>query len=553
MQNIDVLIASGSAFIKPSNGWGDVIPLPNAPLKRAEVLNQWANSGQAEYGILWSEGVPLPNLKLVNELVEEGIDIAHTGLRTHQGSQWPDLCLVLQDWTMINGSPELPSNSWRISPELCLMRRDAVKQIGGWDGAFTSFRGAALEFGFRALKFGALVEHRPELPFCSPNSFVKLPTQDFYLFLLRHYGLRWTRYVWLRRSLRPFKGWLEWRALYNATRQHREVVSPLTQAQPVWYEPREQLVENLAHTPVTVIIPTLGRYPYLPQALDSLRQQTVRPREVIVVDQNPPEQRQPETYVGYEDLNLQIIWQDEQGQSLARNTGLAAANSPYVFLFDDDSIADPELIASHLQAVLSGRCQVSTGVAYPPTPTEYELPVAYRYSRLAQTFDTGNSLLPLQLARQMGGLDRNYDFGPGTDNDFGTRLYLVGYRIMHNPKAKRIHFKAPMGGLRTHGARRYNTDSGLWQPFPPITLSYYGLCYLNRQQRFEHAWLSFFTSKFPRELRQRRGQLIPKLCAALYFGFTFLLLPIKRFRSQKQARQLLQRGVTLAEFQLDSS
>lgn len=247
-------------------------------------------------------------------------------------------------------------------------------------------------------------------------------------------------------------------------------------------------------------------------------------------------------------MHLQVIWQDEQGQSLARNTGLAAASQPYVFLFDDDSIADPHLIAAHLQLVLNGRCHVSTGVAFPPPPSTYQLPAQYRHTRIAQTFDTGNSLLSLDLARKMGGLDRNYDFGPGTDSDFGTRLYLAGYRIAHNPQARRIHFKAPIGGLRTHGARKYNTDTDLWQPFPPVTQSYYGLRYLNRQQQFERTWLSFFTSKFPPELRQSRGPLVPKLKAAIYFGLAFLLLPLKWLRSHKQARQLLQQGVRLAEF-----
>src|SRR5207249_3985373 len=156
----------------------------------------------------------------------------------------------------------------------------------------------------------------------------------------------------------------------------------------------------------------------------------------------PSEVRQPESYLGYDDLNLRIIWQDEQGQSLARNTGLAAATSPYVFLLDDDSVAYDDLIEAHLRYVVNGRFQISTGVAYPPPPNEYQLPARFRYPRVAQTFDTGNSLLSLVTAKQLGGLDRNYDYGPGTDLDFGTRLYLVGQRIVHNPEAVRIHFKA---------------------------------------------------------------------------------------------------------------
>lgn len=513
------------------------------------IINSLANQSSADFLLFWSEQNPLPDICVLDELIYTGLDLTHAGIKQGLHFLWPDLCLVMQDWTMIAGALELPGNSWRVTPEACFLRREMLVKVGGWDEAFVSRHAAALEFGYRALRLGALVEYRPELlPTVTEHNPVELPRRDFYAFILRHFGQQWGHYVWMRRSLRRM-GWVaEWRALKEAEKACARLASPLLAATPVWYDPPNLSEDRLKQTPVTVIIPTLGRYPYLPQALDSLRQQTVRPREVIVVDQNPPEQRQPETYVGYEDLTLQVIWQDERGQSLARNTGLAAATSPYVFLFDDDSIADPNLVAAHLRLVLNGRCHISTGVAFPPPPSDYQLPPYYRYTRLAQTFDTGNSLLPLNLARKMGGLDRNYDFGPGTDNDFGTRLYLAGYRIAHNPQARRIHFKAPMGGLRTHGARKYNTDAGVWQPFPPITLSYYGLRFLTRKQQRERVWLSFFTSKFPPQLRQQDGHIGRKLIAFAYFGFTLVILPFKWVRSQRQATRLLQQGVRLSKF-----
>jgi GT2 family glycosyltransferase len=549
MTQIDLLIWPNTVQPKTNELGGEIIRLPADGAAVSETLKSWATTSSAVYGLLWSGDVSLPDAGCLLALIAEGIDIAHAGLRLEQANQWPDLCLVLQDWSMIPGSPEQPSSSWRVSSDLCLIRREMALQIGGWDGAFVSRHVAALEFGYRAMRLGALVEYRPELlPTMTEYDQVEPPRRDFYAFILRHFGRQWGRYVWMRRSLRRMGWWGEWRAWQEAEKACTHVSPPLRQATPVWYDPSNLSEDRLKQIPVTVIIPTLGRYPYLPQALDSLRQQTVRPREVIVVDQNPPEQRQPETYVGYEDLTLQVIWQDERGQSLARNTGLAAATSPYVFLFDDDSIADPDLIAAHLRLVLNGRCHVSTGVAFPPPPSNYQLPPYYRYTRLAQTFDTGNSLLPLDLARKMGGLDRNYDFGPGTDNDFGTRLYLAGYRIAHNPQARRIHFKAPMGGLRAHGARKYNTDAGLWQPYPPITLSYYGLRYLTRQQQRERTLISFIASKIQTDIRKNRRAVRSLFIAIMSLGVSILFLPWKWRASLRQARLLLDKGVCLATF-----
>ena len=69
---------------------------------------------------------------------------------------------------------------------------------------------------------------------------------------------------------------------------------------------------------------------------------------------------------------------------------------------------------------------------FPPSDT-YTLPAQFQYKRLAQTLDTGNCFMLSQLAKKDGGLDRNYDYGSGTDMDFGTRLDLTGKQILHNP------------------------------------------------------------------------------------------------------------------------
>jgi glycosyltransferase involved in cell wall biosynthesis len=486
---------------------------------------------------------------MLSKLLSESLDVAHCGLKQGLGELWPDLSMIIQDWSMINGPAERPSSNWRLSLNACLIRRELILQLGSLDTAFVSLTGAGLELGYRYYTKGALVEYRPELhPEMSEGKGNELVARDLYSFVLRHFGKRWAKYLSLRRSL----GWLAPIREQRIFQEAQEVCasSPVqwNNSSSVWFAPPPVSQEELARTPVSVIIPTLGRYPYLPEALASLRRQTVKPREVIVVDQNPPERRQPEVYRAYEDLNMRVIWQDERGQSLARNTGLAVASSPYVFLFDDDSIAHDDLIEAHLRLLIGTGFQVSTGVAYPPPPSDYTLPPKFRYPRLAQTFDTGNSLLPLSLARELGGLDRNYDYGPGTDLDFGTRMYLAGVRIVHNPRAVRIHFKAPLGGLRTHGVRKYNSDTGVFTPFPPITQAYYGLRYLNKAQRRERILIQFITSKLPKEVRRSSGKQAKKLAALLGFVIKCFLFPLKYNRSYKQAKRLIQRGIQLEPF-----
>ena len=60
---------------------------------------------------------------------------------------------------------------------------------------------------------------------------------------------------------------------------------------------------------MTVLIPTIDRYPYLEVLLENLRTQTVRPVEIIVVDQTRPERRRTDLADRFTDLPLRIIYQ----------------------------------------------------------------------------------------------------------------------------------------------------------------------------------------------------------------------------------------------------
>ena len=533
---IDLLRWTDAGRATPAWPHGDVVQLDASWRAASTQLDRWAASSTAEYGVLWRSADP-PAFAVLSALAASGVDVAHAGLSQGLDKMLSDLRMVVIDWSMINAPASTASSSWRAGLDACLVRRTVWQQLGGLDPAYETSTGAGLDWGRRCLAAGVLIEHRPELAGGSHVAPEPATTGDLYTYLLRHQGRKWARYVALRRGLRA--GIQERRLLQAAIA--RVAATPPPRTQHAWRRPAadDTAVRN---ADVSVIIPTLGRYPYLPGALDSLRRQTVRPREVVVVDQNHPEDRQPAVYEGYDDLNLRVIWQDERGQSLARNTALADVKGTYVFMFDDDSIAHDNLIEEHLRAVLDGRFDVSTGVAFPPPPTPYQLPPAHAKPRVAQTFDSGNSLMRTALAYEMGGFDRNFDLGPGTDMDLGTRLYLAGKRIAHTPSAVRIHFKAPTGGLRVHGAKKYNTDASLLSPFPPPTQSYYATRYLDGRQMFERTLLQFATSKIGPQARQG------DLRAVMRLGLTSLLLPIKWWRSDRKAREMLDKGVRTERF-----
>jgi len=455
----------------------------------------------------------------------------------------PGLDMVVHDWHMIRAAGRRRRTHWVARATMLFGRREWLEAVGGLDLAYESVDAAIADMAFRAMSKGAIVEYWPELAALAGHVPSGLSARDTYVFLFRHYRRGWAGYVHFRR-LMSTRRWMDERRAFTSAR--RSCLDASAADADLSRVAERDVTQPPAYPSVSAIVPTIGRYSYLPAALNSLREQTIRPAEVIVIDQNPAEERRPDVYQPFGDLNLTIIWQDEQGQSIARNAGLAAAAGPYVFLFDDDSIANPDLIERHLRSVVSHQFDISTGVSVPPSGDRGVLPNEWRIPRLAHTFDTGNCFLRLDAARDVGGLDRNFDRGPGADLDFGTRLYLAGHRILHNPGAVRVHFKAPIGGLRVHGSIKYNTDSGVLAPFPPVTQSYYGLRYLTRSQRGERAWLQFLTNRFPRQRRGGGRSAVLRAFIAMAAGLP--LLPLKATRSSRQAERVFRRGVRLQEF-----
>lgn len=530
------LILWPSGTDRSGHSWshGITLTLPTEPEQAATLLREVLASTTASHVLFWDPALGQPSLERFGEWDNEAIDGVHGGLRVGTGGQPEALDYLISEWSWVDAPADRKSTNWRLSLRCSLLRVSALKEVGGLDPAFESLEGAGLELGYRLMKRGAVLWYEPSLVAEAVPG--RPPTlTDTYVFVGRWFKGQWLTYLQSRRSLAgcsPFgEGAARKQAAERCARHPRSAQSGTVR--------RPESPQRRAS--VSAIIPTLGRYPYLPAALSSLAEQTVRPSEIIVVDQNAPDERNPSIYEPYEDLNLKVIWQDQRGQSLARNTAIAETSGDYVFLFDDDSVAQQDLIERHLRLREAYGAHASTGVSIPPPPAEYALPEEFRFSRIAQTFDSGNALLSREALELVGGFDRSYDHGVNTDMDFGTRLYLAGGLIVHNPAAVRVHYKAPMGGLRVYGGWWAHSNLGLARPFPPPTQMYYMLRYLTPRQRRERLlrFIALSLSGWEKKQSHARGSRVGRVAQSL---LTLPMMPYRVAKSYMQAKRLLQEG-----------
>jgi glycosyltransferase involved in cell wall biosynthesis len=102
---------------------------------------------------------------------------------------------------------------------------------------------------------------------------------------------------------------------------------------------------------VSVVVPAFNVADYMPQLLRSLSAQTLTQFEAVVVDDGSTD-RTREVVESFADDRIGLIMQPNQGVSVARNTGLAAARGAFVLFLDGDDLLHPgalERLADALQ------------------------------------------------------------------------------------------------------------------------------------------------------------------------------------------------------------
>ena len=228
---------------------------------------------------------------------------------------------------------------------------------------------------------------------------------------------------------------------------------------------------------VDVIIPTIGRKKYLYDVLVDLSKQTLLPKTVVIVEQNPePNSTSELDYLTTQDWPFIIdhTFTHQTGVCNARNIALSKTQSEWVLLGDDDNRFDANLIESLLDSAINYGIKAATTVYLQPHEKQ-------TFMDTAQTsiFGAGNTLIHSSLLKTVK-FDMSYEFNYGEDTDFGMQIRYQGEDVVFFSDIIITHLKAPFGGYRTKVKQLWDHEEIQPKPSPPIYLLY--KTYLTKKQ-----------------------------------------------------------------------
>lgn len=159
----------------------------------------------------------------------------------------------------------------------------------------------------------------------------------------------------------------------SKNRQRRAWITALTDSNATRVEERLSWILGRGKPGlVSVIVPAYNRERLLPEALESVRRQTYRPIELIVVDDGSIDNTARVAAKWFEQLppdrrfTVRLITKENGGAAEARNTGTEASKGAFIQYLDSDDLLSPSKIECQVRAL--ERFSVSS-FAYGPIAT----------------------------------------------------------------------------------------------------------------------------------------------------------------------------------------
>jgi glycosyltransferase involved in cell wall biosynthesis len=184
---------------------------------------------------------------------------------------------------------------------------------------------------------------------------------------------------------------------------------------------------------ITVIIPCYNDGNYIEQALQSILDQTLLPKEIIIIDDGS-DQLTLDVLKRHTHPNLQIIYQENRGVCHARNRGIALAKTEFILTLDADDYFKPTFIEKAFKLIstsadVAAVCSYYQGFNKDKMVTDIIKPLGGGVSNfLVKNNGAASALFRKICWEQVSGYDTNFDKGY-EDWDFWISILKKGWKM----------------------------------------------------------------------------------------------------------------------------
>lgn len=201
---------------------------------------------------------------------------------------------------------------------------------------------------------------------------------------------------------------------------------------------------------ISVVITTYQKLPHLMETIEAWSKQTVKPHELIVVDDGSTHPVLSQLR-HYEDLPITYVWQQDRGYRLASamNKGVSLASGDIIVKADDDILVEPDF----LEKVSSFFSQQPAQTLMVPLMhfADKETKAIIEFDKRTIKPDRcvgfygGCVAVPKKAFAQVGLFDAELFDGRwgAEDTEWAYRAIQLGYRLIHNKEIQVLHLDHP--------------------------------------------------------------------------------------------------------------
>ncbi|MDX8549503.1 glycosyltransferase family 2 protein [Methanospirillum sp. J.3.6.1-F.2.7.3] len=217
---------------------------------------------------------------------------------------------------------------------------------------------------------------------------------------------------------------------------------------------------------VSLVIVNWNRKNELKECLESIKNQTYKLIEVIIVDNLSTDGSIEMVREVYPEVNLIVMPDSSYGACETFNIGFSNAKGEYTGILDDD-ITLPndwvEKIINKFKSEPISTAIISTKVIEPGMPDDYLNSKEYNREKYYSTFVGCGSMARSALIKEAGYYDKKL-FIHVNERDLALRLLKKGYRILHYPSVCTYH-KKPFGIHLGNRSLYYHLRNYIWVLF----------------------------------------------------------------------------------------